>query len=216
MLRSPRSGTLRKKTTVRTQTKDSQNQQEVDEPTRGLTSLPSHRFALLRLLQRQLHLRLDRLKMVPPCAPAGCIRNVRARRGFDTQDRMSSYLPDLFRGDFVFRVERSNFAEAGGWIVLLLTMSLALTPCPYSLPLPSPSGRRVEPSRETPANNPREREYERTSARSVTSVAAAASRPFGPAAAAASAPSLTLLVRMESAPRRFITSRTKSVAWPPI
>jgi hypothetical protein len=80
------------------------------------------------------------------------------------------------------RVERSSFADAGAWIALLMTMSLALTPCPYSLPLPSPSGRSVEPSRETPANNPREREYERTSARNVTS-----------------APSLTWLVRMESA-----------------
>src|ERR1700674_4650593 len=129
---------------------------------------------------------------------------------------LNPYLPDLFVGDFLSRVERSSFADAGAWIALLMTMSLALPPCPYSLPLPSPSGRSVEPSRETPANNPREREYERTSARNVTSVAAAASRPLGPAAAAASAPSLTWLVRMESAPRRFITSRTKSVAWPPI
>ena len=80
------------------------------------------------------------------------------------------------------RVERSSFADAGAWIALLMTMSLAPTPCPYSLPLPSTSGRSVEPSRETPANNPREREYERTSARNVTS-----------------ALSLTWLVRMESA-----------------
>ena len=42
-----------------------------------------------------------------------------------------------------------------------------------------------------PANRPREREYVRTSARKVTSVSASASRPFGPAAADASAPSFT-------------------------
>jgi hypothetical protein len=51
-------------------------------------------------------------------------------------------------------------------------------------------GRRVEPSREIPANNPREREYDRISARNVTSVEAVALRPFGPAAAAMSPPSL--------------------------
>src|SRR5262249_5599759 len=68
---------------------------------------------------------------------------------------------------------------------------------------------------ETPANRPREREYVRISALIVTSVAAAASRPFGPAAAAASAPSLTLLLRIPCAPRGFMTRRTKSVACPP-
>src|SRR5579864_3125967 len=109
----------------------------------------------------------------------------------------------------------SDFADAGGRILLLITMSWPLTPLPYSLSLPSLSGRRVEPSREIPANNPRDREYERISARMVTSVEAAALRPFGPAAAATSPPSLTLLVRIESAPRWFITNKTKSVAWPP-
>src|ERR1700682_4379575 len=83
---------------------------------------------------------------------------------------------DLFLGDFLLRVETSNFAEAGAWIELLITISFALMPFPYSLALPSLSGRRVEPSREIPANSPREREYERTSARMVISVEAAAFR----------------------------------------
>src|SRR5438067_129439 len=47
------------------------------------------------------------------------------------------------------------------------------------------------------------------------SVAAAAVRPLGPAAAAASAPSFTLLFSTESTPRGFPTSSTKSVACPP-
>ena len=42
-----------------------------------------------------------------------------------------------------------------------------------------------------------------------------ASRPTGPPAAEASAPILVLSCRSFSAPRPFITSRTKSVAWPP-
>ena len=49
----------------------------------------------------------------------------------------------------------------------------------------------------------------------TTSVAAVGLRPFGPAAAAASAPSFTLLPRSDCAPLGFITSSTKSVAWPP-
>ena len=77
------------------------------------------------------------------------------------------------------------------------------------------SCRRVEPSSDMPANNPRDREYERISARRATSLAAVASRPFGPAAAAASAPNFTFVFNSDSAPRGFITSNTKSVAWPP-
>src|SRR5215471_10253509 len=102
---------------------------------------------------------------------------------------------DLFLGDFLLSVAGSSF--------------------PYSFLLASLSGRNVEPSRDIPANRPREREYVRISALMVTSVAAAASRPFGPAAAAASAPSFTLLLRIPSAPRGFITRSTKSVACPP-
>ena len=40
------------------------------------------------------------------------------------------YLPDSFLGDVLFRVARSNFAEAGGRITLLITMSFALVPFP--------------------------------------------------------------------------------------
>ena len=68
------------------------------------------------------------------------------------------------------------------------------------------------PSSEIPANKPREREYVSTSARIVTSVAASASRPTGPAAAEASAPSFTLLFEDGACTAPFITSRTKSVA----
>ena len=41
---------------------------------------------------------------------------------------MGPYLSDLFLGDFLLRVETSNFAEAGAWIELLITISFALTP----------------------------------------------------------------------------------------
>ena len=41
-----------------------------------------------------------------------------------------AYLPDSFLGDVLFRVARSNFAEAGGRIELLITMSFALVPFP--------------------------------------------------------------------------------------
>ena len=112
-------------------------------------------------------------------------------------------------------MERSNFAEAGGRIVLLITISWPLTPLPYSLSLPSLSGRRVEPSREIPANNPREREYDRISARSVTSVAAAASAALRSGCRGQVGAELDLAGQNGIAPRRFITNRTKSVAWPP-
>ena len=46
-------------------------------------------------------------------------------------------------------------------------------------------------------------------------VDAPAVRPFGPAAADASAPSLTLLLSTDCEPRSFITRSTKSVASPP-
>jgi hypothetical protein len=40
------------------------------------------------------------------------------------------YLPDSFLGDFLFKVARSNFAEAGGRIALLITTSFAVVPFP--------------------------------------------------------------------------------------
>ena len=44
--------------------------------------------------------------------------------------RRRSYLPASFLGDFLFRVARSNFAEAGGRIALLITTSFAVVPFP--------------------------------------------------------------------------------------
>jgi hypothetical protein len=41
-----------------------------------------------------------------------------------------SYLSDLFFGDFLSRVARSNSAEAGGRIALLITTSFAVVPFP--------------------------------------------------------------------------------------
>lgn len=40
------------------------------------------------------------------------------------------YLPDSFLGDFLLRVARSNFAEVGGRIALLITMSFAVVRFP--------------------------------------------------------------------------------------
>ena len=94
-------------------------------------------------------------------------------------------------------------------------ISFAVNLRPYNFSLALPSERSVEPSRETPANNPLLREYERISAFITISVAPSAVRPFGPAAAEASAPNFTLLVSKDVAPLGFITSRTKSVACPP-
>jgi len=78
------------------------------------------------------------------------------------------------------------------------------------------SERSVEPSSDTPANSPCALEYDRISAFRTMSVAAAASRPTGPAATDASPPSFTLLDITERAPESFITNSTKSVACPPI
>jgi hypothetical protein len=44
--------------------------------------------------------------------------------------RLRPYLPDSFLGDFLFRVARSNFAEVGGRIALLITTSFAVVPFP--------------------------------------------------------------------------------------
>src|SRR5580704_15322637 len=121
----------------------------------------------------------------------------------------------LFTGDAFCNVLRSVFALSGTGSALLNTMSDALTSLPYRFLFAPLSGRSVEPSSEMPANKPREREYDKISARSVTSVSAEAVRPTGPAAADASAPSLTLLLSMFSADRGDIMSRTKSVAFPP-
>ena len=50
-------------------------------------------------------------------------------------------------------------ADSGGVNVDCPTISFAETFLPYKRSLASPSGRSVEPSSETPANNPRAREF---------------------------------------------------------
>src|SRR5260370_24261959 len=124
-------------------------------------------------------------------------------------------LAALAFGVLLFKVERSSWAAGGAGTAPLRTMSLGVTSLAYRSLLPFLSGRRVESSSEIPAKSPREREYVRISALRVTSVAAAASRPFGPAAAAASAPSFTLLLKTASPLRELMRNRTKSVAYPP-
>src|SRR6202021_2405647 len=127
-----------------------------------------------------------------------------------------SYLrSDRFLGDFVFRVFNNRAAEGGTGTALSKTMDSAVTSFPYSFLLPSLSGRKVEPDREIPAKSPRAREKERISARMLASVSAEALRPTGPAAAEASPPILTLLLRMFAAEVGLMSNRTKSVAWPP-
>src|SRR5579864_6710932 len=66
-----------------------------------------------------------------------------------------------------------------------------------------------------PAKMPRAREYVRTSAFIFQSVSAPASRPTGPAAADSSAPNLNLLASRCCMPCSFVTTMTKSIAWPP-
>src|ERR1700694_3312750 len=65
---------------------------------------------------------------------------------------------DSFFGDLLSSVDSNNSADGGGGTALSNTMSLAFISFPYRLLLASLSGRRVEPEREIPANNPRARE----------------------------------------------------------
>lgn len=135
------------------------------------------------------------------------------------EPRANSYCSDFGSERFLgeaFASSPSRMAAAAGLPTFpSRKISFAVNFFPYTFSFAPLSGRRVDPSNEIPANSPREREYERISARIATSVAAVAALPLGPAAAEASAPSLTLLPISDSAPRGFITSRTKSVAWPP-
>jgi hypothetical protein len=62
---------------------------------------------------------------------------------------------------------------------------------------------------------PESRANQRTTSQLPLAFHAAAVRPFGPTAAEASAPSFSLLLKIEFAPLGFMTRRTKSVAWPP-
>src|SRR3974377_149833 len=95
-----------------------------------------------------------------------------------------------------------------------ITISFASIFLPYRSLFASSSGRRVEPSRETPAKAPRALEYDKISAFIAASVSAEAFRPTGPAAADASPPSLTLLERMLEAEMEVTTGRKKAVALP--
>src|SRR5580704_1305306 len=70
----------------------------------------------------------------------------------------SDFGSERFLGDFWFRRAISSEAQAGLFTLPSRMMSLALTFFPYSFSLALPSERRVEPSRETPANNPLLRE----------------------------------------------------------
>src|ERR1022692_2961801 len=119
-------------------------------------------------------------------------------------------------GEALPRSASSRCAAAGGATLPSRTISLALSSFPYRALLAPSSDRSVEPSSDTPANSPCALEYDRISAFITISVAAAASRPTGPAATDASPPSFTLLDITEFAPDSFITSSTKSVACPPI
>ena len=79
------------------------------------------------------------------------------------------------------RVSSSVDALGGAFTAPSSTISFASIFLPYRFLFASLSGRRVDPSRETPANAPRAREYDRMSARRVASVSAEAVRPTGPA-----------------------------------
>ena len=121
---------------------------------------------------------------------------------------------DLLTGDALSNVEMRVDALSGALTAPFRTISFASTFLPYSFSFASLSGRRVEPSRETPAKAPRALEYDKISAFMAASVSAEALRPTGPAAAEASPPSLTLLERILVAELEVINSRTKSVASP--
>src|SRR5437868_3711364 len=122
---------------------------------------------------------------------------------------------DRFLGEYLVNSASISCAVAGAATLPCRRISFTETSRPYNFRFARLSGRKVEPSRETPANSPREREYDSISARMTTSVDPSALRPFGPAAAEASAPSFTLLPISDSAPRGFITRIMKSVACPP-
>src|SRR5208283_5205301 len=136
---------------------------------------------------------------------------LRAALGLESRSYFATWC-----GDALPNNASSRAADAGAFTFPSRTISFALISRPYSALFAPSSDRIVDPSSDTPANSPCAREYERISAFITTSVSAEVSRPTGPAAADASAPSFTLLDIIEFAPDSFITSNTKSVAWPPI
>src|SRR5579862_2657738 len=90
----------------------------------------------------------------------GCV--VRSESGSDLLihwlEERAQHTCDLFRGDFLLRTASNCAADAGARTARWSTMSLAGSFFRYSFSLASLSGRSVEPSSETPANNPRDRE----------------------------------------------------------
>ena len=99
------------------------------------------------------------------------------------RDYLSEFGSESFLGENFVSVAIILCADAGAGTVPFSTMSVAVIFFPYTSSLAPLSGRSVEPSSETPANRPREREYVSISARKVTLVSALASRPLGPATA---------------------------------
>src|SRR6185437_5571364 len=125
-----------------------------------------------------------------------------------------SFLLDLLCAEYFLTTARKASLDAVG-STFPSRMSENGTNLPYRSRVSSLSCVMAEPFRSTPANNPRAREYVNTSERILMSVSAPASRPTGPAAAEASAPSLNLLLRRWCMPDSFITTSTRSTAWPP-
>src|SRR6202790_1905701 len=116
--------------------------------------------------------------------------------GLGNDQRLEAFA-DSFRGELFCRIGTRWPPDTGTAMLLPNMMSLALILWPYTCSLASSSGRSVEPSSDMPADRPRGRGYVRTSARREASVSAEASRPLGPAAAEASAPNLTLLLKID-------------------
>ena len=119
--------------------------------------------------------------------------------------------------DVPARMARSKRRAASASVVMCPAMiSAAGAFLPYSLLLDLVSMAITLPSTETPANNPRLREYEYTSAVKFWSVAADAARPTGPAATEASPPSVSLPSVMPSMLLRVVNTSTMSVDCTPI
>src|SRR4029079_1728389 len=123
-------------------------------------------------------------------------------------------LARLSEREYRSRAPISGCPSAGG-VTLPVRISLAVKFLPYSSLFPSSSFRSVAPCRDTPANRPFEREYDRISAFMRASVSADADRPTGPAATEAFPPNVNLLFKRLSIPRSFIISITTSVDEPP-
>src|SRR5262249_2407914 len=83
----------------------------------------------------------------PPCVPTPSPRPY-----------SSDFGSELFLGEYLFNSAIRSWAAPGVLTLPLRKMSFTLISCPYSLRFARLSGRSVDPSRDTPANSPRERE----------------------------------------------------------